>query len=190
MDPLAWLGLRSPKETHANLNALHEAVAQLLPDDEPVVLRYIVIVAVLLTRVAHADGVFLQCELDRLRKLFQHIDRMPVAEIDHFCDLLHERVPKLSEAEHELCFIELKSLLDATERLQVMRLLASQATADGDIAASEHSTLSEIAEQLGVPTDSLADIEREALQSDDIPVAPDSLPPPPSRSRAPASSKG
>ncbi len=187
MDPLAWLGLRSRKETHPNLNALHEIVAQLLPDDEPVVLRYIVVVSVLLTRVAHADGVLLQCELDRLRQLFEHIDRMPVAEIDHLCEMLNERVPKLTEPEHELCFTELKSLLDADERLQVMRLLASQATADGGIAPAEHGTLADIARQLGVPTDKLADIEREALASHGIPGAPDSLPPPPSKARAPSS---
>ena len=56
MDLLAWLGLRKAKGGQTSLSAVHHAVRELLPDDEPVVIRYIVVVAVLLTRIAHTDG--------------------------------------------------------------------------------------------------------------------------------------
>ena len=56
VDPLAWLGLKSKKDAQQGLSAIQSEVRSLLPDDEPVVVRYIVIVAVLLTRIAFADG--------------------------------------------------------------------------------------------------------------------------------------
>ena len=77
MDPLGWLGLRKTRHATPNLSAFHEVVRGFLPDDEPVVIRYVVVVAVLLTRVAHADGTMLHAELEHLRNVFRHIDRMP-----------------------------------------------------------------------------------------------------------------
>jgi DnaJ like chaperone protein len=171
MDPLAWLGLKRTRRRRANLTEIHECVRKLLPNDEPVVLRYIVIVAVLLTRVAQSDGNVLSCEMDHLRLLFQHIDRMPPEGVDELCATLNDRVPLLTEEELRLCFRELKSLCNAKERLQVMRLLASQATSDGSVAPSEHSTLVEIADGLDVPTELIEDIEIEALSSEAPPIA-------------------
>lgn len=176
MDPLAWLGLRSPRSAHPNLSAIADTVSQLLPDDEAVVRRYIVVVAALLARVARSDGRLMQCELDRLRNLFRHIDRMPAGGIDALCALLDERVPHLTEAELGLCYRELKSLCDAAERRQVLRLLASQATADGHIVPSEHGALAEIARELGVDDQELAALELEAIGGE-LPLPPDSLVP-------------
>lgn len=153
-------------------------VRELLPDDEPVVVRYIVVVAALLTKVAHADGVFLECELDHLRSLFRHIDRMPPDGIDRLCQVLDEAVPELTEDENELCMRELKTLCDADERLQIMRLLASQANSDGCIVASEHGTLMEIARALDVPEESMEKIEIEAIAADRPPISRSEAPPP------------
>lgn len=177
MDPLALLGFRSKGESHVHLSALHERVRELLPDDEPVVVRYIVVVAVLLTKVAHSDGRFLECELDHLRVLFRHIDRMPPDGIEVLCTTLNEHVPQLSEAELELCFREIKSLCNAEERRQIMRLLASQATSDGHIVAPEHGTLLRIAEALDVPSGEMEQIEIDALSADRPPVSFDSMVP-------------
>jgi uncharacterized tellurite resistance protein B-like protein len=177
VDPLAWLGLRSSRSAHPNLSAIAEKVAQLLPDDEAVVRRYIVVVAVLLAKVAQSDGRFMECELDQLRNLFRHIDRMPASGIDALCTLLDERVPNLTEAELGLCYRELKSLCDGAERRQVLRLLASQATADGHIVPSEHGALVEIAQELGVTEPELADLEIEAIAGGELPLPPDSLVP-------------
>jgi len=166
------------------VTAVQEVVRELLPDDEPVVVRYIVIVAVLLTQVAYADGVFLECELDRLRQLFEHIDRMPKQGIDRLCKVLNERVPHLTEREMDTCYHELKSLCDGTERLQVMRLLANQATADGKIVAPEHGTLATIAAKLAIPLDALEAIEHTALQSSSSLPRDSASPPPPSEPTA------
>ena len=183
MDPLAWLGLRKKRDDHPRLRDITQAVRGLLPDDEPVVVRYIVIVGVFLTKVAHSDGVLLQCELDHLRQLFRHIDRMPPDGIDGLCRVLNEQVPELDEDEEALCSRELKALCNADERLQVMRLLASQATSDGHIVASEHGTLMEIARTLDVPEEAIESIEVEALAADRPPISSQSEAPPPRRSQ-------
>lgn len=163
MNPLAWLGFGPSKARLEHLGAIHARIRQLLPDDEPVVLRYIVTVAVLLTRVAQSDGRFPECERDHLRALFRHIDRLPPAGIDALCDTLNEHVARLTPDELDVCYRELKSLCDASERMQLMRLLASQATADGIVEPAEHVALVEIATALGVPLDAVEPLEIEAL---------------------------
>lgn len=163
MDPLSWLGLRKQQDEHPSLQAIHAAVAGVLPDDEPVVVRYIVIVAALLTRVAQADGVFLQCELDHLRELFRHVDRLAPDGVDQVCGVLNERVPQMTLDEWQLCFRELKSLCDAGERRHVLRLLTEQAISDGGLAAQEHSALAEVARELGIDDDGLRALESEIL---------------------------
>jgi DnaJ like chaperone protein len=175
MDPLALLGLRSKAESHVHLHAIRERVRELLPADEAVVVRYIVVVAVLLTRVAHSDGRVLECELDHLRVLFRHIDRMPPDGIDVLCATLNEHVPQLSEEELQVCFHEIKSLCNAEERRQIMRLLASQATSDGHIVGPEHGTLLRIADALDVPLGEMEQIEIDALSADRPPVSFDSM---------------
>ncbi len=177
MDPLSWLGLKKGRNKHPNLATIHNRVRVLLPDDEPVVVRYIVIVAVLLTRVAQSDGQVLKSELDHLRVLFRDIDRMPAEGIDALCQTLNKHVPKLTEAELALCYQELKSLCDAKERLQVMRLLAGQATSDGAVAPSEHSELMAIAAELDVPLELIEDMEIEALSSEAPPLSVAPAPP-------------
>jgi DnaJ like chaperone protein len=161
VDPLTWLGLKRD-ESRPHLDAIHKRVRDLLPDDEPVVVRYIVIVAVLLTRVARADGRVQECERDRLRALFRHVERMPTEGIDALCDALNRHVPELDESEIELCFRELKTLCDGAERMQVMRLLAGLASVDGGILASEHGELAAIAGRLGISPAALAKLEDEA----------------------------
>lgn len=178
MDPLAWLGLRKSRNATPNLSVIHEVVRDLLPEDEAVVTRYIVVVAILLTRVAYADGRVVDAELARLRALFQHIDRMPPNGIDAFWETLRDRVPKLSNAELALCFSELKALCDATERRQVLRLLASQASADGKIHPEEHVALVEIATELGIPEAEVSEQEDAALRASKLPVPPATIPPP------------
>lgn len=179
MDPLAWLGLRKER---SHLSALHAEISQLLPDDEAVVVRYMTVVAVLLTRVAHADGRVYDSERKRLVSLFRHADRLPPEGIEHLCTSLDEQVPKMSEDEINTCYAELRSLCDAQERLQVVRLLARQATADGEIHVEEHGTLVEIAKALGISEDVLEESEIVAMAEEradraasgaDVPAAAD-----------------
>jgi uncharacterized tellurite resistance protein B-like protein len=176
MDPLAWLGFKRGRAKMPHLAAIQERVRALLPNDEPPVIRYIVIVAILLTRVAQSDGHVLTCELDHLRVLFRHIDRMPPDGVDALCRTLNEHVPDVGEQELAACYRELKSLCNAKERLQIMRLLASQATSDGAVAPSEHSELVAIAAALDVPVGLIEDLEIEALSSEAPPLARESRP--------------
>jgi uncharacterized tellurite resistance protein B-like protein len=147
---------------HRHLEAIHASVRAALPADEPVVLRYVTIVAVLLTRIARADGYLAPGEIAHLRELLQGIDGMPQKGIDELCRVLDERVPKLGDEDLAFCARELKSICDAEERINVMRLLANQATADGDLATVEHSALLEVAALLDVPLSAIADLEDEA----------------------------
>lgn len=164
MDPLAWLGLRDPEESH--LAAIQRSVREVLPDDEAVVIRYIVIVAILLTRVAYSDGTLVRSELDHLRGLFRHIDRLPPEGIEQLCDTLYERVPELAAGDVERCMKELRSLCDRSERRQVVRLLADLARADGQIGAPERGALQRIGAEL--------DIDEGEL--DELLAPPDSAP--------------
>lgn len=165
MDPLAWLGLRKSK-AHPNLAAIQDAVRAVLPDEEPVVIRYIVVVTVMLTRVAHSDGRLARSERDRLAALFRHIDRFPAEAVDQLCDTLNEQVPLLEIDELDVCYRELRSLCDADERQQVLRLLASLASADGKIAPSEHGELCAIAKELGVDEEQIEVLEIDAMSAE------------------------
>jgi uncharacterized tellurite resistance protein B-like protein len=175
MDPLAWLGLSKGRPGTTHLSAIHAKVKALLPEDESVVHRYIVTVAVLLTRVAQSDGQVRPCEFDRLGVLFRHIDRMPSEGVESLCNTLNATVPQLTASELDLCYRELKSLCDADERLQVMRLLASQATVDGIVAPMVHSELMSIATALDVPSSLLEQLEVDALTSEAPPIAIEDL---------------
>jgi DnaJ like chaperone protein len=106
------------------------------------------------------------------------VDRLPKGGIGALCTVLDEHVPRLSEYEIDVCYRELKSLCDAGERRQVMRLLASQATVDGSLVASEHDVLVDVATHLGIDTTALAALEDEARDSTDLPLPPDSIPRP------------
>lgn len=153
MDPLAWLGLRDPDDS--NLAAIQRAVREVLPEDEAVVIRYIVIVAILLSKVAYSDGTIAHSERDHLRGLFQHIDRLPPDGIEHVCDTLYQRVPQLTQNELTLCFRELKSLCDGRERQRIVRLLGDLARVDGHIHERELGEIADISTHLGVPEDEL-----------------------------------
>jgi len=165
MAPFTWLGFGRSRGASSRLGAIHARVKALLPEDESVVHRYIVVVAVLLARVAQADGALRRGERDHLGALFRHVDRMPAEGIDDLCRTLEECVPRLTPADVELCCRELKSLCDAEQRLQVMRLLAYQATVDGSVAPQEHEELARLARHLDVPVDLVSALEVDALSS-------------------------
>jgi DnaJ like chaperone protein len=149
VDPLAWLGLRESADS--SLVKIQAAVRDVLPKDrEAVVVRYIVVVCVLLTRVAYADGRVDRSELDHLRALLRRVDRLPSAGIDAVCRILHQRVPALTRDELKLCYCELRALCDAKERRQVMLLLADLARVDGTIGEAELCELDAIAHELGL----------------------------------------
>jgi DnaJ like chaperone protein len=149
VDPLSWLGLRNP--LGANLAAIQEALRTALPDDEPVIVRYVVVVCILLTRVAAADGRVAACEIEHLRSLLRGLERLPTDSVERVCRVLRERVPVLDREELESCFAELRSLCDAAERRKVMGLLAELARADGTVSVGETRELAAIADALGVP---------------------------------------
>lgn len=172
MARLGWLGWTKGSSGSEGLRAIQSRVKLLLPDDESVVHRYIVIVSVLLTRVAQCDGEVRRCEIEHLGVLFRHVDRMPAEGIDGLCGMLTEFVPRLSEHEVAICFRELKSLCNASERLEVMRLLAGQAAIDGILPPRVHEELVSIANGLDVPTVSIEELEIDALSVDAPPVMP------------------
>ncbi len=177
LDPLIWLGLRKAPSETPNLSAIHEVLRTLLPEDEPVVIRYIVVVAVLLARVVHADGRLVPVELHQLRALFRHIDRMPPDGIDALCDVVTERVPQLDPSELEACFSELRALCNAGERREVLRVLATQAMADGQIHTEEHELLLVIARALGLPEADVSAVEEQARRESLAPRPPASVAP-------------
>lgn len=168
MDPLTWLGLR-PRDDHPRLTAIEAAVRELLPSHEPVVHRYVVVVSMLLTRVAQADGIFLQCEQDHLTRLFGHLEGMSDGAADLLCAALNTHAAMVDDAELALCYRELRALCDSSERLRIMQLLASIARADGTIHVSEHATMLDVARALGIPEAALASIEREPHESEHDP---------------------
>ena len=163
MGALAWLGLKDADDSH--LSQIQEAVRAVLPDDEGVVIRYIVIVAVLLTRVAYADGRLHRAEHDHLRGLLSRIERLPQDGIECLCETLSEHVPQLTPAELKSCYRELKSLCDAKERRRVMRLLARLATVDGVVAEAERAELLAIGTALGISEEATDQAVRRAEAS-------------------------
>lgn len=177
MDPLGWLGLRQPRDDTPRLTALINAVRALLPDDESVVVRYIVIVGILLTKVACCDGRVAPSEVAHLEALFRHVDRLPAGDVRDLVRVFNDSVEQLSGSEMKLCFAELKSLCDRGERLQILRLLAQLATADTVIRPAEHTVLAEIAEELDLPPEELDVAEREAAAGRPSAPAPVGEPP-------------
>jgi len=158
---LAWLGLKQG-DTYPNLDALMAELRRALPDDESVVLRYIAAVAVLLVQVASADGRFTQREEQTLRELLTHIKGLKPADIDVVARGLEGTVTELTDEERSVCVRELKAICDGRERVEVVRLLAKVAAADGKLTPAERSELRQVAEELAVPEDELEAVENEA----------------------------
>ena len=160
MGILSWLGIRQGDE-YPNLDALLKELKRALPDHESVVLRYIAIVVVLLSKVAWADGNFSDGEEEELRELLAHIDKLSPSAVDAVCTKLRVQAPEVNEEELALCYRELKALCDGRERMEVMRLLTQLAAADGEPTETEHAALKSIADELGIPADDLASVEQE-----------------------------
>jgi DnaJ like chaperone protein len=152
---LAWLGFQQ-EGSLPNLQALLQELRKALPDDEPVVLRYIAIVVVLLGKVACVDGRFSDKEEELLRALLTHVEGLAPSGIEAVCTALQGKLPSLQEAEEDRCYRELKALCNADERTHVMRLLVRLAAADGAPSSAEQAEIQHIAEELGVPLDQLA----------------------------------
>ncbi len=161
MGLLAWLGLKLGDE-YPNLDALMKELRRALPEDESVLIRYIAIVIVLVARVAWADGRLSQQEEERLRELLAHVDRLSPSGVEAVCQALKGKLPRVSDEELSLCFRELKSLCDARERVEIIRLLARLAEVDGETSTAEHAELEAIAAHLGVSLTDLAHAEKDA----------------------------
>ncbi|MEZ4297837.1 MAG: TerB family tellurite resistance protein [Polyangiaceae bacterium] len=159
-DLLSWLGLRRG-DGYPNIDALMRDLRRALPNDESVLLRYIATVVVLLGRVAWADGEVTRMEEENLRALLSHIEGLGPGGVDAVCEVLHGKIPSLSDSEMELVYTELRSLCDGNERKQVMRLLVHIAAVDGRLSDPERHELSKISEELGV---SLAEVEAEPIE--------------------------
>ncbi len=161
MGLLSWLGLRRGDE-FPNLDALVGQLRRAMPTDESVIIRYVAIVIVLLGKIAYADGRLTDQEEGLVRALLSHIDRLSPANVDAVCATLKGRLPSMKATELALCIKELKALCDHDQRVQVMRLLAQLAAADGALSESEHAELATIAGDLGVMPSELAAVEEEA----------------------------
>ena len=162
MGLLAWLGLQK-EDSYPNLDALMRELRGALPDDEAVVLRYIAIVVVLLGKVAYADGRFSPEEEQTLRSLLTHIGRLNPNSVEAVCTSLRGQIPELSEEELSLCYRELKSLCDGRERIEVMKLLARLAAADGGLSDAEVRELETIADEIGVPSSDLVEVRKSVV---------------------------
>jgi len=158
---LSWLGLKRGDD-FPNLDTLIKELRKALPDDESVFIRYIAVVVVLIGRVAWADGKLSSAEEQSLRELLAHIDGLSPSGVEAVCGVLRGQVPQVNEEELELCYRELKSLCDAGERVEILRLLAKLAVVDGHSSTAEHAELEAIAAELGISLADLATVEHEA----------------------------
>ena len=164
MGLLTWLGLRRG-DGYPNLDALVAELRRALPDDESVVIRYIAVVIALLGKVACADGRLSTQEEAMMRDLLAHVDRLSPSGVEAVCGALHGKLPRLTADEEELCYREIRALCDGKERLEVMRLLARLAAADGGLQPEEEAELKTIAEEIGIEESDLLLVEREALDA-------------------------
>ena len=137
----------------------------LLPDDEAVVVRYIVVVSALLARTALADGRVLGSERASLRSLFEHIDSLPKDGIERLIACLEEQANKLQPDELETCYREIRSICDHGERLQVLQRLVEVADADGRIHAREAQILQATASELSIASEELDSMLLQAGQA-------------------------
>jgi uncharacterized tellurite resistance protein B-like protein len=170
---LSWLGLRHG-DAYPNVDALMKELRRALPDDESVVLRYIAVVSVLLGKVAWADGRFSSQEEEALRSLLTHIDRIAPSGVEAVCAALRGQTSTVTDGELTLCYRELKSLCDLSERREVIRLLARLAAADGVTSELEQEALEQIAAELGVSQSDLESVEDEVAREathDELPDA-------------------
>ena len=168
MGLLAWLGLRG-RDDRTNLDELVSDLRAALPDDEAVLIRYIAIVAVLLTRVASSDGVFSDQEQSTLRSLLERVGRLSPSAVDAVCCTLERGMTDLTTGELDLCYGELKSLCDRQERLQILRLLVRMAAADGALSAAEATEIRSIGEKIGVAPEDITAIEQDARDASPTP---------------------
>jgi DnaJ like chaperone protein len=162
---LSWLGIRHGDE-YPNLDALLKELRRALPDHESVVLRYIAIVVILLSKVAWADGGFSAGEDEALRALLAHIDKISPSGVEAVCSAVRGKPPEVNEQELALCYRELKALCDGRERMEVMRLLTQLAAADGEPTETERAILQSIADELGIPADNLASVVKQEAPSE------------------------
>ncbi|WP_153821138.1 TerB family tellurite resistance protein [Polyangium spumosum] len=162
MGLLAWLGLKRG-DTYPNVDALLAELRRALPDDESVVLRYIAAVVVLLGKVAgaDADGRLTENEEQTLRSSLAHINGLSSDAIEALTRALKGKLPELRDEELALCVRELKTLCDGRERVEILRLLAKVAAADGRLSPAERAELHNVAADLGVPESELAAVEEE-----------------------------
>ncbi|MDI1445110.1 TerB family tellurite resistance protein [Polyangium sp. 6x1] len=160
MGLLAWLGLKR-EDTYPNVDALLAELRRALPDDESVLLRYIAAVVVLLGKVAGVDGRLTEGEETSLRGLLAHIEGLSPEAIEAVTRALKGKLPELRDEELTLCVRELKTLCDGRERVEVIRLLAKVAVADGRLSPAERAELHHVAADLGVPESELAAVEEE-----------------------------
>jgi uncharacterized tellurite resistance protein B-like protein len=160
---LAWLGLKR-EDTYPNVDALLAELRRALPDDESVVLRYIAAVVVLLGKVACADaedGRLTENEEQTLRSSLAHINGLSPDAIEALTRALKGKLPELRDEELALCVRELKTLCDGRERVEVLRLLAKVAAADGRLTPAESAELHHVGDELGVPESEVAAVEEE-----------------------------
>ncbi len=162
MGLLAWLGLKQG-DTYPNLDALLAELRRALPDDESVVLRYIAAVVILLVKVASADGRFTDHEEQTLREVLTHIKGLKPVDIDAVARGLEGKLSELRDEELTLCVKELKAICDGRERVEVIRLLAKVAAADGKLTPAERAELRHVASELAVPAEEIDAVENETL---------------------------
>lgn len=165
MGILSWLGIRNGDE-YPNLDALLKELRRALPDHESVVIRYIAIVVLLLSKVAWADGRFSEGEDEALRGLLAHIDKISPSGVEAVCSAIRGKPLAVNEQELALCYRELKALCDARERMEVMLLLTELAAADGHPTDAERAALHSIADELGISAEEVTSAVKQVAEGE------------------------
>jgi len=116
---------------------------------------YVISLLVLVAAVMKADGKVLKSELEYTKQFFVRSFGTEAAgdALKMLRDLLKQNIPV-----NEVC-MQIRTNMDLPSRLQLLHFLFGIASADGQVHASEHQLIAQIAQQLGISEKDYQSIE-------------------------------
>lgn len=116
---------------------------------------YVISLLVLVAAVMKADGKVLKSELEYTKQFFVRSFGTEAAgdALKMLRDLLKQDIPV-----NEVC-MQIRTNMDLPSRLQLLHFLFGIASADGQVHASEHQLIAQIAQQLGISEKDYQSIE-------------------------------
>lgn len=116
---------------------------------------YVISLLVLVAAVMKADGKVLKSELEYTKQFFVRSFGTEAASdaLKMLRDLLKQNIPV-----NEVC-MQIRTNMDLPSRLQLLHFLFGIASADGQVHASEHQLIAQIAQQLGISEKDYQSIE-------------------------------